>query len=96
MTLYIPEVSIYEIRFMHFLDTSNSVSICTGLKTNIPGAFTQGTVYLYYLVLNSGKTALTTHNYSMLGANNFRCVGVHHNTSLFYTLVEYLTFIYIY
>ena len=81
---------------MHFLDTSNSVSICTGWKPNIPESIIQGTVYLYYLEINSGRTSLTTRNFSMLGANNFRCVGVYHTSSLFYTLAEYLTFIYIY
>ena len=81
---------------MHFVDTSNSVSFCTGLKTNTPASFTQGTVYLYYLEIDSARTALTTSDYAILGANNFRCVGVYHTSTIFFTLAEYLTFIYIY
>ena len=51
---------------------------------------------MYYLEVDSGRTALTTHDYYILGTNNFRCVGVYHDASVFYTLVEYLTFIYMY
>ena len=81
---------------MNFLDTSNSISICTGLKTNNPYTNTQGTVYLYYLEVDSGRTALTTHDYYVIGTSNFRCVGVYHDINFFYTLVENLTFLYMY
>ena len=80
----------------NFLDTSNSVSICTGLKTNDPTSNDQGKVYLNYLIVDSGRTALTTHDYYVLGTNNFRCIGVHHDASIFYALIENLNFIKIY
>ena len=73
---------------MHFLDISNSVSLCTGLKANGPVVTTLGKVYVYYLVFNSARTSLTTRNYSLLGMNNFRCIGVYHDASSFYALTK--------
>ena len=81
---------------MHFLDTSNSASLCTGLKANGLAGTTQGTVYLFYLVINSGRTSLTTRNSYQLGTSNFRCIGVYHDTSVFYALIENLSSIYMY
>ena len=79
---------------MHFINTLNSASICTGLKTNAPAVTTQGTVFLYYLIINSQRLSLTTRYYYQLGGNDFRCIGVYHDASMFYTLVENLTFLY--
>ena len=81
---------------MYFLDTSNSVSLCTGLKANGQVGTTQGSVYLFYLIINSGRTSLTTKNIYQLGTTNFRCIGVYHDASVFYALIENLSSIYMY